>query len=193
MDKIKIVKLGSKTVRGVDVPVYCKITITTDATDARPRLSITGVEGPTRNGNCRGASGQLVLEYGYTDKGASITPGEGWTSTEIARFLATWERWHLNDMRAGCEHQRAEKWTERRIDPTKPTSAYGKHFDGQTQDSWNMLAWVRPDEHPDGMLTKPCPTCGYKFGSQWLYEPLPAEVIEYLANLPDSPDVPAWV
>jgi len=49
-----------------------------------------------------------------------------------------WTRWHLNDMRAGCEHQRA-------------------------------LGWTSYAEHP----AEPCPECGYKFGSAWLFEPLP--------------------
>ena len=32
--------------------------------------------------------------------------------------------------------------------PTKPTRSYGKHFEGQRHDSWNLLGWVRRDEHP---------------------------------------------
>jgi hypothetical protein len=39
-----------------------------------------------------------------------------------------------------------------------------------------MLGWLREDEHPDGILSKACPTCGYKYGSAWLVEPLPAEI-----------------
>lgn len=37
--------------------------------------------------------------------------------------------------------------------------------------------WVRHEEHPDGLLSKPCPVCGYKYGSAWRTEPLPAEVV----------------
>lgn len=48
------------------------------------------------------------------------------------------------------------------------------------------------DKHPLGILTKPCPVCGYKWGSAWLYEPLPENVIEWLKNLPDTDKTPAW-
>jgi len=95
----------------------------------------------------------------------------------VERIVEIWQRWHLNDMRAGCEHQRAEKWSERPIDPEKPLNAYGLHFAGQGSPSWNMLTWVTPSEHPGGLLTAPCPVCGYEYGSAWLYEPLPEEVI----------------
>lgn len=37
--------------------------------------------------------------------------------------------------------------------------------------------WVYPAEHPDGVLCKPCPTCGYVYGSKWVYEEIPADVL----------------
>jgi hypothetical protein len=104
--------------------------------------------------------------------------------SERDRLLELWNRWHLNDMRAGCEHQRAEEWDKRPIDPTKPTDTYGRHFDGQTQDSWNLLGWVRPSEHPDGLMTKPCPECGYRYGTAWLTEEVPADVLNELKTWP---------
>lgn len=97
---------------------------------------------------------------------------------KVQRIIEVWKRWHLNGMRAGCEHQRAEKWVERPIDPTKPLDAYGIHFEGQRSPSSNRLTWVRPEERPDGLLTAPCPACGYHYGTRWLYEPLPEEIIE---------------
>ena len=138
------------------------------------RLSITGVEGPKKNGDCRGSCGQCVDAAREIDQ----------------EFANMWDRWHLNDMRPGCEHQRAEQWDKRPIDPTKPLNSYGKHFDRQLLDSWNMLAWVDPTEHPDGLLTKPCPTCGYKYGTGWLLEKVPEKVLEYFASFPDRDDHP---
>lgn len=99
------------------------------------------------------------------------------------QLAEAWKRWHLNDMRAGCEHQRAEKWEERPIDPSKPLNSYGKHFDGQQSDSWNMLSCVPYNKHPEGLLGKPCPVCGYKYGTAWLKEELPQDVIAYLESL----------
>lgn len=66
------------------------------------RLSLTGVVGPKHNGDCTGSAGQIIggLEP------ADIQPSAGWTPESIARLWEVWDRWHLNDMRAGCEHQR---------------------------------------------------------------------------------------
>lgn len=104
-------------------------------------------------------------------------------SPRFKRIRAIWERWHLNAMRPGCAHQIKFGWDKKPIDPTKPTSSYGKHFAGQRRDSWNLLGWIRPEEHTAGLLTKPCPVCGYKYGSAWLSEPLPKEVEEEVVEL----------
>lgn len=64
------------------------------------RLSITGVEGSKRGGGCRGSCGQI------TDTVITSYSSE-WSMELFEQFRATWKRWHLNDMRAGCEHQRA--------------------------------------------------------------------------------------
>lgn len=97
---------------------------------------------------------------------------------------------HLNDMHAGCEHQRAEGWDKRPIDPSKPLNTYGKHFPGQKSDSWNMLGWVTRKEHPEGLLSHPCPTCGYKYGSAWKRAELPAETLEWAQHGQPLPPLP---
>jgi hypothetical protein len=146
----KTVRLGTRpTYNGRRMNVFCKIGF-----DGQ-RLSISGVEGPTRNGNCIGACGQIDMHLG---QGEDITPAPGWTAETIAAFLQAWNRWHLNDMRAGCEHQRA-------------------------------LGWTKYEDHP----SEPCPTCGYKYGSRWLTEEVPADVLAFLSSLPDTDLVPAWV
>ena len=98
-------------------------------------------------------------------------------SAKHDRMIEIWKRWHLNDSRASCEHQRAEKWEERPIDPSKPTNVYGKHFEGQKRDSWNMATWVRKKDWSGGLMCEPCSVCGYEYGSAWLKEELPANVI----------------
>ncbi|VVB60569.1 Uncharacterised protein [uncultured archaeon] len=89
----------------------------------------------------------------------------------VKKILEIWDRWHLNALRAGCEHQRAEHWEAIKLDDSKPL----------TMD--NMAVWKRPGENPKGLLTKPCPVCGYKYGTSWLYEPLPEEVISFINSL----------
>lgn len=51
---------------------------------------------------------------------------------------------------------------------------------------------VYPEEHPKGLLTKPCPVCGYQYGSAWLKQELPQGVIDFLQSLPKSINTPAW-
>lgn len=173
----KVIRLGKANGVG---SVFCEIEITDG------KLSITGVEGPMKNGDARGSCGQIsqpkLTEY-----------APGWTEGEVSNFFNVWRRWHLNDMRAGCEHQRKMGWDKIPIDPSKPLDAYGKHFPGQSMDSWNMATWIRKEEHLCGLMCEPCPECGYKYGSQWLREELPADVVKYLESLPETDIQPAWV
>ena len=53
--------------------------------------------------------------------------------------------------------------------------------------------WVRYDESKKGILCKPCPVCGYKYGSAWLKEDVPKEIIDWLFALPTTKTRPAWV
>jgi hypothetical protein len=162
-----------------------RLFITIEATSER--LSITGVEGPRANGDARGSSGQCVDAL---DRLTGLDGG--WTLDMVRRLKAEWERWHLNDMRAGCEHQRKAGWETRPIDPSKPLNAYGKHTGG-TSDTWNMLAWVSRKEHPEGLLGEPCDVCGYKYGSAWRSEPVPDDVLAFLTSLPENDELPtAW-
>lgn len=149
------------------------------------RLSVTGVEGPKRNGDAFGGCGQIREFDG------ELRPG--WTREMVERLRLLWNVWHLNDMKAGCEHQRAAGWDERPIDPSKPLNSYGKHFEGQHYASWNMLTWVKPSEHPDGLMTVPCPECGYKYGTAWLTMEVPDEVLNELKAFPAATTTPAWV
>ena len=53
--------------------------------------------------------------------------------------------------------------------------------------------WINEKEHPEGILSKSCPVCGYKYGSAWLKEDVPEDVLSFLYNLPDSNTRPAWI
>jgi hypothetical protein len=101
------------------------------------RLSITGVVGPKSNGDCRGSCGQCrdALD------GAQIRPAKGWSYGSIAQLQEVWNRWHLNDMRAGCEHQRELGWTYDEH-PSEPCPTCGYKFG---------TAW-RIEEVPEDVL-----------------------------------------
>ena len=139
-------------------------------TDKGPELSMCG--NVWRNDRRDILSGGQNIDHIADDIATWSIPREQFT-----RMQEVWKAWHLNGMKAGCEHQRAEGWADRPIDPTKPTNTYGKHFAGQRQDSWNMLAWVSRKEHPEGLLSHPCPTCGYKYGTAWLHDALPDAIV----------------
>lgn len=83
--------------------VYCKVQFEAG------RLSISGVEGPLPGGNCLGSCGQIDMSL----EPSKIKLATGWTRELLLRFLAVWKNWHLNDMTAECEHQRArgETWS----------------------------------------------------------------------------------
>lgn len=209
------------------------------------RLSLSGVEGPLRNGDARGGAGQI------TEALDRITElGEGWGShVTVVRLRQLWERWHLNDMRPGCEHQRADGWGERaRVEvqlvpltwgakyheerrkaesgsltegeyaeyrkvtkavyavtiTSKPShpDLYGAAATRLLADGYLAIdekrketkaaGWVRPSEHPQGLLTKPCETCGYKYGTEWKPEPVPAEVLAELQAMPEADKPNPW-
>ena len=38
-----------------------------------------------------------------------------------------------------------------------------------------MLGWLHEKDHPDGILAKACPVCGYKYGTAWKYHPIPTD------------------
>lgn len=204
-------------------------------------LSIVGVIGPKANGNAEGPCGQIdgtlraLAESGRLHNAPDLSDGD------IARLLEVWGRWHLNDMRAGCEHQRAEWDTAAKITVKSygltakahrmRAEAQSKAFAAERENrvagldaaesfllgpDWfkeihsqpaegdprfglfeereielKPAGQVYPSEHPEGLLTKPCTTCGYKYGSSWLREDVPADVIAFLESLPETNNLPA--
>jgi len=217
--------------------VFCEITYSDEK-----RLSITGVVGPRADGNSDGGCGQIDLVKELTH---SISFCRGWYRELVLKFAEVWKRWHLNDMRALCEHQRQLGWSELgdkevvlynyvlkgewrrkkkeieadvarrvmngesvkldgedlkiiRLSPSFTTHEEAEAdtlefykpreplFSGDKEFKWTQsLRWLTPDKHPDGILTKPCPVCGYKYGTKWLFEPVPDDVIKFLDSLPD--------
>lgn len=60
----------------------------------------------------------------------------------------------------------------------------GDHYNKASEEK--TAGWVLPENHPEGLLTKPCPVCGYKYGTAWRKRELPQSVIDFLAGLPDA-------
>lgn len=156
------------TVRPGDIPGVGSLFVTIKW-DGRC-LSITGVSGPKANGDARGSCGQCRDEL---DEVTMWAPG--WDADKAARLKALWDRWRVNDMRAGSPVQ--EEWL--RANPvsfTYPQSYY--------EAACEALAGA--GLHPDAE--------GYKYGSRWRFEEVPAEVVEELFSFPvaDRPLPGSW-
>jgi len=163
----KVIRIGKLE----DLSVFCRI----EFKDGR--LSITGVVGPMKSGNALGSCGQIITGFAEYDRRGhtsvtNIVPASGWTVGYIRRFFDVWDRWHLNDMRAGTPKQ--EEWLRQHpIEVVYPESHYEK--------ASKLLeeAGLNPDD-------------GYRYGHAWLREEVPAEVLQFLADLPDADVQPAW-
>lgn len=172
------------------MPIFCKV----EYKDGK--LSISGVIAPKANGNCWGSCGQIYDEI--TENLNRIEWAKGWDKAKAFQFVEYWKEWHLNNLQAGCEHQRAAKWEDERINPKDLPNSHAN------QDEKGILAiWVYPPEakndpfvnetHPKGLLTKPCPVCGYKYGSEWKTKEVPQKVLKFLQDLPENELKPAWI
>lgn len=147
------------------------------------RLSICGVEGPRSNGDCHGSAGQL--ERPDPNR---IHLSEGWTIEMVGGLWDLWARWHLNDMRPGCEHQRSDSWRvcPGHYVPDNPCPG------GSLDPSRTKGSGYGPFRCSADSLGQPCPTCGYRYGTAWLVEEVPAVVLDRLRAFPRADREPAW-
>lgn len=170
----KTVRLGTvPTAGGRFMSVYCKIKL-----DAG-KLSISGVEGPLPSGNALGGCGQIDMHMDQEYR-SEINLAPGWTLRTVNRFLDIWRRWHLNDMVAGSPAQ-MEWLRSNPVTATYPESHYEKVGSALAEAGLNP----DPNHTHNG---KP-----YKYGSAWLREEVPGNVVVFLASLPNTDQTPAWV
>lgn len=128
-------KVFSKKLNFKNDEYDAKINIIIEEENDKKVLSICGTLYDKRGSMV--ASGQCI------DTIAECIPNE---TTQLIKEI--WERWHLNDMHAGCIHQR-----EFEKEP------YDKHR---------------------GHV---CEICNYQYGTGWIYEELPEDVIKTLKSL----------
>lgn len=64
---------------------------------------------------------------------------------------------------------------------------------GNSMTTYKERGWISYKEHPLGLLGRPCPVCGYGYGTSWNKVEVPQNVIDWLFNLPDSKLTPAWI
>jgi hypothetical protein len=165
---VKVVNPGKIEIGGRLREMFVKV-------EFRPNgeLSIYGVVGPWHSGNCAGSCGQCVEAL----KEISVFH-KGWSKVKVKQLRKIWNDWHLNHLRHGCVHQAG--WDAGKILEMP---------DGEKK----AAGWVRFDKHPGGLIGKPCPVCGYEYGSAWNKSDVPDDVLAWLCNLPDTKITPAWV
>lgn len=98
---------------------------------------------------------------------------EGQTRNEIYKLLDIWDTWHLNGMNAACSHQR--------VVIKEMEETHGKKF--FYADNYDEIVKLP--------FFAKCPDCGYRYGSAWLYEPLPADVTEFITGFIAGPPAPS--
>lgn len=126
-------------------------TVTHEAVTEVTRLSMTGAvfEPWKRDASSAGQCTEALTEI--------TEPASGLTLEAIEDMAAVWDRWHLNDLQAGCAHQEVV-WE---------TGPYGYR-------------------QPSLDLTPRCPETGYLYGHGWLYEPLPSDVLQRVSAFIDT-------
>jgi hypothetical protein len=142
------------------------------------KLSICAVVGPRPTGNARGGCGQIIMEFseydhrGYTSL-STLRLAKGWTRATVRKLFDVWNRWHLNDMKAGSATQE-EYLRAHPVVAVYPESHYDKASKALAD------AGLNPDAD------------GYSYGHAWKHEDVPADVLEFLTGLPDTDVTPAW-
>lgn len=64
---------------------------------------------------------------------------------------------------------------------------------GSSNIEYKTRGWIPYKDNKLGFLGKPCPICGYKYGTSWKSEEVPKDVLKWLENLPKTKVRPAWV
>lgn len=91
-------------------------------------------------------------------------------------------------------------WTYAEEPAPEPLEAYEREKDLWGHNKGNLkhperktLGWLRPQDHPDGLLTRKLREDGQGYGSAWFKQELPLVIVQFLADLPASDQKPAWV
>ena len=162
-DFVKVVRIGTKkTYGGHHYSVFATINY------GGGKLSIIGVEGPRKSGNCAGSCGQIESELKDF-----VNFAKGWSFSKLQTFRKFWKEWHLNHMVAGSTRK------ESYLDEI-----------GQKDYVETLKALEQAGLSPDMEYLhngKP-----YVYGSAWLKKEVPVHVLDFLKNLPDADRPHPW-
>lgn len=121
----------------------------------------------------------------------ALCKGETFTPTAEQSFFASLPSW-VDTYEALGEEMAPHYEPKKSLYPGNPgateTNLRGHVWYGKSEESTIIKICSE-----DGLLCKPCPVCGYKYGTAWQLEEVPQEVIDWLFALPDTTKLPAWV
>lgn len=173
MTKKELIVNPGKTEAG---QMYLKIKLSEN-----DNISISGVIGPLKSGNCRGGCGQII------DKLSDIVVyNKGWDENTVLKLKALWKKCHLNDLKAGTPEQE---------DAISMGRAEGNKYEYIA--ACNYLKSIGlykvpvKDAQPYSKYKLEKDT--YAYGSAWLRFDVAKEDIEELFSFPKSEKEPAWV
>lgn len=159
------------------------------------RLSVTGSvvnTGELRLGDNRTVScGQCVDSLRAVDEPAS--------GIDVRRLADVWDRWHLNDMQPGTPRQMAflrQLPPEQRVYERVKAALMAAGLEPDVPD--DVMADLQSLSAKTGMsvgdLADGMKIHGYRYGSLWLREEVPEDVLAFLRDLPDeTPEDPEQV
>jgi hypothetical protein len=119
-------------------------------------------------------AGQIVMSWD-NEYISNMSFANGWNKAKMITFKEIWSKYHLNDMQAGCEHQR-------KYMPIVKMLTTDKFF---YADNYSDIVKLPLYGH--------CYECDYRYGTAWLRKEVPNNVIEWLLSLPDTEKTPAWI
>ena len=112
-----------------------KVFLRAEVNTEKGTFSISGVHGPLANGNCMGGCGQITSTV---EKVVKYAPN--WNKESVDKLLHMWDKWHLNDMKAGCIHQRELGWSSYDEHPSEPCPVCGYKYGS---------SWLKEDLTPE--------------------------------------------
>ena len=147
-------EVWAKVILGIELrEIEDPFIITIDGKRVPKKVQLS-ISGEIKHGRTFIAGGQIIdtLKEAYKNNTLSLRIPDA----IFIKILEIWEKWHLNDLRAYCIHQ-------------KPIVEEHK---GKSYEELMKIPELQK-----------CPVCGYRYGSQWRYEPLPEEVVEFIKSL----------
>ena len=103
------------------------------------------------------------------------------------RIADLWTRWHLNGMRANCAHMPDQTYTPGRTCYRVPGCHPYREAPLVGPQPVTNRAALRGRTCADCGAAAPAPAHGYRSGTAWLYEPIPADVLaELRAYFPNA-------